>query len=298
MAFYKTSLEMNKFLEELLERFAKEGRSNLHQSISITWVSYKGKNPKAQTGVGAGWLNQKLIYPASVVKLVYACAIEDWINKDLLVDCPELRRAQANMIVHSSNDATSYIVDLLTGTTSGPFLREERWTVWKQQRNLVNNWLKSLEWPEFEIVNCSQKTWEDGPYGRDRKFYGEQNQNRNLLTTSSVARLLEAIMTNNFLTASSCKRLKNLLFRSLDIYKRKADPYNQIDGFLGEGLPKGSQIWSKAGLMSEARHDATWFITPNKNTMLLIVFCKGRTLAKDNSLLPSISYEISKWSGQ
>ncbi len=295
MAFYKTSLEMNKFLEELLDRFSNEGRLNLHQSISITWISYPNRSPKAQSGLGTGWLNEKLIYPASVVKLIYACAIEVWLKKDLLVDCPELRRAQANMIIHSSNDATSYIVDLLTGTNSGIFLKEERWEVWKKQRNLVNDWLSSLGWPELEFVNCSQKTWEDGPYGRDRKFYGEQNQNRNLLTTASVARIFEGIMTNNLLTQSSCKRLKSLLFRSLDILKRKADPENQIDGFLGEGLPRGSQIWSKAGLMSEARHDAAWLQTSKGNPMLLVVFCMGKDLARDQFLLPALAAELIKW---
>ncbi len=286
---------MKEFLHELLNRFAKEGRPNLHQSISITWIYYESRKPKAESGLGTGWLNQKLIYPASVVKLIYASAIEVWLKKDLIVDCSELRRAQSNMITQSSNDATSYIVDLLTGTTSGTFLNKERWEVWKKQRNLVNDWLRTLNWPEFEFVNCSQKTWEDGPYGIDRKFYGEQNQNRNSLSTESVARILEAIMTNQFLTLSSSKRLQSLLSRSLDFVKRKMDPDNQIDGFLGEGLPIGSQIWSKAGLMSEARNDAAWFQTSQGNPMLLVVFCQGKQLAQDRFLLPALANELSQW---
>ena len=86
-----------------------------------------------------------------------------------------------------------------------------------------------------------------------------------------------------------------MLFRSLDILKRKADPENQIDGFLGEGLPSGSQIWSKAGLMSEARHDAAWFQTSKGIPMLLVVFCSGKHLAKDQFLLPALASELSKW---
>ncbi len=295
MAFYASNLEMKKFLEELIDRFASEGRTNLHQSISITWIYYQARNPKVGSGIGTGWLNHKLIYPASIVKLIYACAIEVWLKKDTLIDCPELRRAQSNMIMHSSNDATSYIVDLLTGTSSGSDLEGERWEAWKKQRNLVNIWLRSFDWPEFEAVNCVQKTWEDGPYGRDKKFYGEQNQNRNALTTAAIARLLEAIMTNEFINTSSSNRLKTLLLRSLDSEKRKADPENQIDGFLGQGLPKGSQIWSKAGLMSQVRHDAAWFKTPNGEQMLLVVFCNSDILAKDTFLLPAFADELSKW---
>ena len=41
-----------------------------------------------------------------------------------LKDTAELRRAMQDMIVDSYNEATGYIVDLLTGTTSGPELPE------------------------------------------------------------------------------------------------------------------------------------------------------------------------------
>ncbi len=294
-AFYKTKREMSEFLKELLDTFSKEGRPNLLQNISITWVCYPDRKPNLGSGFGTGWLNYKTIYPASVVKLIYACAIEVWLQRDLITDSKELRRAQANMIAHSSNDATSYIVDLLTGTTSGPHLEGESWEAWKKQRNLVNNWIQTLNWPELEFVNCSQKTWEDSPYGRDKKFYGEQNQNRNSLSTIAVARFLETIMTNQFLTSQASKKLKALMSRSLDLAKRKADSENQIDGFIGEGLPFGSQIWSKAGLMSEARHDAAWFQIPQGMPMLLVVFCQGEHLAKDTLLIPALAEKLSTW---
>ena len=52
----------------------------------------------------------------------------------------------------------------------------------------------------------------------------------------------------------ACRRLRELLSRSIDLEQRRADPENQVDGFLGEGLPQGSLLWSKAGWMSQARH--------------------------------------------
>ena len=188
MAFYRANPEMSSFLGEVLQRFAKDGRPNLHKSISIVWICYEGHNPRPGSGKGAGWSTEKLIYPASVVKLVYACAIEEWLKKDLLIDSSELRRAQADMIKDSSNDATSYIVDMLTGTTSGPSLKGLSWESWKKQRNLVNNWLESLNLPELKFINCSQKTWSNGPYGRDRDFYGDKNQNRNAMSVLATAK--------------------------------------------------------------------------------------------------------------
>ncbi len=294
MAFYRFDPHMASELEALLDQIAKEGRPGLKNNIAISWIRYEKTNPEACSGIGAGWSEEKLLYPASIVKLIYAIAIEAWLQKDILTDSVELQQALKDMVKESSNDATSLIMDLLTGTTSGPSLHGERWHAWQKQRQQVNKWLQSLNWPELAGVNCCQKTWNDGPFGRERDFYGATNTNRNSLTTAATARLLEAVMTNDLVSPPACKRVQKLLSRSLDVFQREANPENQIDGFLGEGLPKGTRFWSKAGLMSQARHDAAWFCSPKANPMLLVVFTQGRERAKDASLLPSIARELSK----
>ena len=76
--------------------------------------------------------------------------------------------------------------------------------------------------------------------------------------------------------------------------QRKEDPENQIDGFIGEGLPKGTRLWSKAGWMSQARHDAAWFCQPQGNPMLLVVFSHGRQSSHDTFLLPALARELIK----
>ena len=58
------------------------------------------------------------IYPASVIKLFYLAAAHRWMEDNRLRDTPELRRAMRDMIVESYNEATHYVVDLLTDTTS------------------------------------------------------------------------------------------------------------------------------------------------------------------------------------
>ncbi len=285
---------MNTQLGEILDQLVQKGRTGLKNNIAVSWISYSKPNPEPCSGVGAGWDEQQLIYPASVVKLIYAIAIEAWLQKDMLPDSQELQQALKDMIAGSSNDATGLILDLLTGTTSGPSLFGERKQAWQKQRNLVNEWLHSLKWPELEGINCCQKTWNDGPYGRERDFYGPGNVNRNALSTAATARILEGVMTDALISPPACKRLRKLLSRSLDLMQRQADPENQIDGFLGEGLPQGTRIWSKAGWMSQVRHDAAWWYTPQGNPMLLVVFTQGRQRANDKKLLPALARELSQ----
>ncbi len=292
MSFYRSDQKMQEQLATLLEKLESEGRKNLRKNISISWIRYNKANPSANSGIGASWLANKPLYPASVVKLIYAIATEAWLLKDLIPETKELRRALNQMIQASSNDATGLIVDLLTGTTSGPSLIGEGWESWKKQRDLINQWLKQLNWTELNNCNCCQKTWGDSPYGRENDFYGPSNQNRNALTTDGTARILEAIMTNAILSPRSCRQLRELLARTLDKNLRKSDPENQVDGFIGEGLPNSYQLWNKAGWMSSSRNDAAWFAPKGKPPMLLVIFSVGVENSQDNSLLPSISSQL------
>ncbi len=294
MAFYRQDPEMANCLKGLIDRFEKEGRPNLHENIAITCIRYNKQNPSSSSGYGTGWNSNKNFYPASVVKIVYALATQVWLEQDLIVDSEELRRALHEMIANSNNDATSYILDLLTGTTSGPCLNESNYQAWSTQRQLINLWLNELKWPEMKNWNCSQKTWNEGPFGREKDFYGKRNENRNSMTTDGSARLFESLMTLDMLPKSKSDNLKTVFQRSLDPVIRKKDLENQVDGFLGAGLPLASKLWSKAGLMSEVRHDVAWWVGPNQNPMLAVVFTTGKELVKDQFLLPAISSELNK----
>ena len=286
---------MKDHLRTLINKFSYESRPNLHNNIAITWIRYEDENPLQGSGFGASWDENKLFYPASIVKIIYGIATAKWLQNDLIAESDELYRALSDMITDSSNDATSYIVDILTGTNSGASLEGKNWETWQKQRQILNKWLKNFNWPELKNVNCSQKTWSDGPYGRDKDFYGENNQNRNALSTSSIARVFEAFMTNSLLSKKSTKRIKGYLFRSLDQSLRIKNPYNQIDGFLGEGLTTSTKLWSKAGLMSEVRHDIGWWQGRDNIPIMACVFTKGKSLSKDNHLIPSIAKELNKY---
>ena len=300
MAFYCPDGALQQRLEQVIALLEAEGRPQLRRQLSVSWLRYS--QPLRQRGAnasdaasfwlepqaGASWRGEQARYPASVVKLLYAVAAEAWLQRQLIEESAELRRALADMIRDSSNDATGLVVDLLTGTGSGPELPPAAFARWSRQRQLINRWFSGLQWPEWSGCNACQKTWGDGPYGRERQSYGEDLENRNRLSTDLVARVLHAVMAGAMVSPPADRRLQELLARSLDPAQRAADPENQVDGFLGAGLASGARLWSKAGWMSQARHDAAYIEPPSGPPFLLVAFSEGPECAGDETLLPQL----------
>jgi len=291
MTFYYLSKEMGLALNDILGRVCTHNKDFSREEIAITWINYKSENNSVFKGFGTGINNKKIVYPASIVKLVYGLAAFCWIKKGSLMLSDELNDAVRKMLSFSSNNATSFLIELLTGTTSGPCIEGEVWENWKYQRSIINDWLHDLNWEELSGINCCQKTWDDGPYGREKEFYGHDNKNRNAMNSDSAARVLEEIMIHIDYQKNDLN-LRNFLKRNLNKVVLKKDSLNQIDGFLGEGLPESINLWSKAGLMSEVRHDSAWWINNQSLQTLLVVFCNGEQYSKDSSLLPLIAKEV------
>ncbi len=291
MSFYYLNKEMGLALNDILGRLCSYNKDFSREDIAVTWINYKSENKKIFKGFGFGINNKKMIYPASVVKLVYGLAAYDWIKRGSLLLTEEIIDAASKMLSFSSNNATSFLIDLLTGTTSGPCVEGELWENWKFQRNLINDWLYDLRWDELTGINCCQKTWDDGPFGREKEFYGYENKNRNVMTTDSAARVLEEIMIHIDYQKNDLN-LRNFLKRNLNKSFLENDSLNQIDGFLGAGLPENINLWSKAGLMSEVRHDSAWWINSQSLQTLLVVFCDGEKYSKETSLLPAIAKQV------
>src|SRR5438874_7368458 len=150
------------------------------------------------------------IYPASVIKVFYLAAAHRWMEDGKLQDSSELSRAMKDMIVDSSNDATHYVLDSLTGTTGGPELLEPEMKIWSEKRNAVNRYFAALG---YSGCNMNQKPWGDGPYGRERLFVGKNYENRNALTTDATARLLAQIALGKAVTAKRSQQMLELLKR-------------------------------------------------------------------------------------
>src|SRR5206468_3660055 len=190
-------------------------------------------------------------YPASVVKLFYLVAAEQWLEDGKLQDTPELQRGLADMIVVSDNAACQYILDCLTEAPNGHELPPAEMERWLYRRNAVNRYYVSMG---YQNINVNQKTYIDGPYGLDRIVLGPNYENSNRLTTNATARLLAEIMLNRFVSADRCRQMKELLKR--DMSKPSKGPDDQAHGFTALALQTEYELYSKAGWTSTARHDA------------------------------------------
>lgn len=251
--------------------------TNLTQEIAITAVDLTTGSP--QTGSYRGDVK---IYPASVIKLFYLEAAHRWMEDGKTSDTPELRRALRDMIVESYNEATSYVVDVLTGTTSGPELPESEMLEWAAKRNSINRYFHSRG---FTNINANQKPWGEGPYGRERVFVGEKYNNRNMLTTDATARLLTEIALGTAVSPKRSAEMLELMVR--DPFGATEDPDDQAHGFTGPAVPRGAKLWSKAGWTSQTRHDAAYIEFPNGKKLVLIIFTVN--YAKDRELISNIA---------
>jgi beta-lactamase class A len=287
-------------LEATWQRFPMIARNQ----IAMTWIVY---DPPCIVNTGGAitpvefWKQQprgysyrgvERIYPASVIKLFYLVAAHEWLERGMLQPSAELERAMRDMITESSNDGTGLVVDMLTGTTSGPELPPGPFDTWKQQRHIVNRYFQSLEWEELKTINACQKTWGDGPYGREKAFYGENLENRNMLTTEATARLLHSIVGGVAVSSSRSQAMMSVMQRSIEPKILADDPENQVTEFLGAALPKGATLWSKAGYTSWTRHDAAYIEIPELRPYLLVVFTDGREHNQTTEILPFVSQQV------
>lgn len=304
MAFFRKDEQLEKLGNKILESTWAEFPGLAQNQIALTWIVYDSPVPVNTGGAlsaeefwkysvrGFSYRGVEGSYPASIVKLFYMVAVYEWQEKGMIQTSPELERAIRDMIADSSNDATSLVVDVLSGTTSGPELPPGPFETWKFQRNIVNRYFQSLGWPELETINVNQKPWCDGPYGRERSFMGELMSNRNMLTTDATGRLLHSIVGGVAVSAVRSQAMMALMKRSISPEDLFDDEENQVNGFLGGGLPQGAHLWSKAGWTSSVRHDAAYIELPNRQPYLLVVFTEGKANSQNKGILPFISQQV------
>jgi beta-lactamase class A len=224
------------------------------------------------------------IYPASVVKSFYLMAAHRWMEDGKLADTEELRRALRDMIVDSYNEPTGYVLDLLTGTTSGPELAPAEFAAWLEKRNAVNHYFAALG---YENINLNRKTWCEGPYGREKQLANQPPpDHRNWLTTDATARLFTELVTGRAVTPERSRQM-------LELHARQPfapEGNGQSREYTGAVLPPGSKLWSKAGWMSEVRHDAAYVELPTGERFILVTFTVGH--AKDKEIIPAVAKSV------
>jgi beta-lactamase class A len=277
-------VSLDRIVSATLEQFAaKKLQSN---QLAVTLVDLRDFNRPVQ----ASYRGDEQIYPASVVKLFYLVAAHRWMEDGKLVDTAELRRAIRDMIVESYNEATHYVVDLLTDTTSGPELSDAEIDVWWEKRNAVNRYFLSLG---YTHINANKKPWCEGPYGRETQSIKRHQPNRNLLTTDATARLLTEIVTGKAVTAKRSTEMLELMKR--DPFKKieeggEPDQNNAFTGLALRDRP-GAKLWSKAGWTSQARHDAAYVELPNGARFVLVTFTTGH--ANERGIIESMAKRVA-----
>ncbi len=273
-------------LQTIVDRTVQQTRKQfapLHlqaEQLAVTLVDLRDPNRPER----ASYRGAERIYPASVVKSFYLQAVHRWLEDGKLADTEELRRAQRDMIVDSFNEPTGYVLDLLTGTTSGPELSVEEFAAWFEKRNAVNRYFASLG---YENINLNRKTWCEGPYGREKQLANQPPpDHRNWLTTDATARLFTEIVTGRAVTPERSRQMLELHVR------QPFDPNGngQSREYTGAVLPPGSKLWSKAGWMSEVRHDAAYVELPTGEKFVLVTFTIGH--AKEKEIIPAIARTV------
>lgn len=260
---------VNDIATATLNEFA--GKKLASNQLAITLVNLRDGKPRVGNFRGSA-----RIYPASVVKLFYLAAAHRWLEDGKVKDNAELRRALKDMIVDSSNDATHHVLDVLSDTTAGPELPEAEMKAWGEKRNAVNRYFASLG---YTNINANQKTWGDGPYGRERIWVGEKYGNRNALTTDATARLLTEIVLGQCVSPSRSAEMMKLLQR--DRSKKGGEGDGQTHGFTGIGLPADAKLWSKAGWTSTTRHDAAYVELADGRKFVLVTFTTNHANERD-----------------
>ncbi|HVG39588.1 MAG TPA: serine hydrolase [Pyrinomonadaceae bacterium] len=266
---------------ETVRKFAAKNFQEKNLAITVIDLA------EAQFG-RASFRGDVPIYPASVVKLFYLAAAHRWLEDKKISPSAELDRAMHDMIVDSSNEATHYVLDCLTETTSGPELPAAEMNAWRERRNAVNRYFAALG---YEKINVNQKPWCEGPYGRDRIFVGEKYTNRNMLTTDATARLLADIVTNRSITAARSRAMMELLKR--DPEGKRDDPDDQSHGFTGLALGRnepGARLWSKAGWTSTTRHDAAYIETPDGLRFIIVTFTTE--FSNERDIIPTVARRV------
>ncbi len=248
--------------------------------LSITLIDLRDPAHPAQ----ASFRGNERIYPASVVKMFYLVAAHRWLEDKKIEDTPELRRALKDMIVDSSNEATQYVVDVITHTTAGYELPAKEMQEWQHQRNAVNRYFSSLG---YTNINVNQKTFCEDAYGREKASRGPNGENRNKLTTDATARLLSEIVSGKAVTAARSAQMMELLKR--DYSGDSKDNDDQGHGFTGIALRgmEGVRLWSKAGWTSTTRHDAAYLELPDGSKFILVTFTTDH--ANEREIIPTIA---------
>ncbi len=276
-------------LQEILDRAVnttldKFGNRDLKpDELSAAVVDLSDKSPQH-----ASYRGEEQVYPASVVKMFYMRYYFELVESGKLKPTTEVQRGLRDMIVDSGNEATGYILDVLTGTTSGPELSASQFQKWASRRDVVNRYFKALG---YRNINVNQKTHCEDAYGVEQQFRNYKGENRNMLTANASARLMKEIVLGEAVNPARSKEMMDLMRREWE----KPPDDTEYREFVSYALMPGTKLWSKEGFTSRTRHDTAYIETPDGLKLIFAIFTENH--AKEHEIIPSIVREVIRGLG-
>jgi beta-lactamase class A len=256
----------------------------------------------------AGYQSTRMNYPASVVKLFWAVALYEQIDRKLWRNPETFDKLARKMILESDNEAASFIVDSISGAPSiSKDLSDKDWQAWHSKRLFINQFFSK---GGYEDLNVSHKTYPipylklSEPLGTDQRARLEgttlEKPKSNQVSAEQAAKLMYETCSVPTLSVESAKKICSWLGRNLkDTAWQKApgipiNDFNPIRGFMGEGVAKerGVTIRSKAGWTKGSRQEVVAIKSSNGNVFIVAVFANSPAYATDAQVFPNISSKL------
>ncbi|MFK8185622.1 MAG: serine hydrolase [Phormidesmis sp.] len=259
--------------------------------IALTWIVYEPPYQVNTGGAlsaeafwqyqprGASYRGVERMEPMGMVALFYLVAVQVWLEQGMLQPSAELERAMQDMMA-GSTDAMSYVVDALSGTTSGPELSSGPAETWQYQRNIVNRYFQHLGWPELRAVNLNQKIWCDRPYGREKTFLGDDRENKNLLSTEVTARLLHSIIGGVSVSSGRSQTMMALLKQTTSGATHASSTHPP------------TTTWSCTGNSRLLSYSASYVEALNAHPYQLVTFIEGKETEQNSTVIAFVEQQI------
>lgn len=271
--------------ENLLAALSAKTRQNSDTFALVVFT-------KAADGTAQGFAHRAMtpIYPCSLVKSFHLVHALSALEQGRAEPHGEMDRALRDMIRYSSNTATNYVIDCITGTTGDTLLQGAEYLDWVSKRERLNRFFWSLGWPEWDGSTISQKLMDDTRYGREAQYAGPDGANLNALPALAPARLLWELFHGDLPLSSPMKSRAQAILQRDPNGAEAANVAYQTAEYLSGGLPQGVEVWSKAGhnlwtgepKTSWFKHDMARFAALGRRPLFVVLMTQGRALAQEN----------------
>ena len=258
LATIRPSADLQSFLDRSVAEIGREDPKFLASAARIAVIDLTQGDPPRIAHVRG----EESIYPASTVKFVYLMAAYAFQERGRLRIDAAMDADLDAMIRASSNQATRKVFARLTDTEAGPELAPKEYSVFRERRLAVKQWLQSMGITDLHAVNPTY----DGNgdlFGRDQQFLrdrsidgglpaaGGQYANRTAMTASGTARLLALLATDRALSPEDSATVRRRMRRDV---REQPHLVHRIAG--GVTSLRGTEVYAKSGTWGPVYADA------------------------------------------